>query len=255
MNSPKLCLWIAAVIAPLVFGAGCGRKESDSSGGSASKGELPVHEGVSYSPKQGLLIAPLTAKFIGLTTIDVAERSVEVTREISGRVFRAATVHQPHALASAILPVEEAAALHPGLKAGANPNPGEIEVLRLEPGGDQHSGMAEVILQVKGAPPSLREGSLVTARFVVGATNPVTAVPAAALLRTLQGDFVYVVNGNHFIRASVKVGRMNGEHAEVLDGLYVGDQVVLHPVMTLWMTELHHVNGGDACCIPREPKK
>jgi hypothetical protein len=37
------------------------------------------------------------------------------------------------------------------------------------------------------------------------------------------------------------------------DGLYVGDQVVLQPVMSLWMTELAAVKGGQACCV--EPPK
>jgi len=44
----------------------------------------------------------------------------------------------------------------------------------------------------------------------------------------------------------VKLGLTDGEFTEVTDGLFAGDKVVVHPVMTLWMTELHNFNGGDA---------
>jgi hypothetical protein len=36
---------------------------------------------------------------------------------------------------------------------------------------------------------------------------------------------------------------------EIKDGLYAGDQVVLQPVMSLWLTELAAVKGGQACCV------
>ena len=42
---------------------------------------------------------------------------------------------------------------------------------------------------------------------------------------------------------------------EILDGLYAGDKIVVHPVLTLWMTQLHNVNGGDACCAVSKPKE
>ena len=49
------------------------------------------------------------------------------------------------------------------------------------------------------------------------------------------------------MRAPVKLGVVNHEFAEVTDGLYAGDQIVVQPVMTLWMAELQSLRGGKAC--------
>jgi hypothetical protein len=45
----------------------------------------------------------------------------------------------------------------------------------------------------------------------------------------------------------VKLGAINHEWAEVTDGLYAGDQIVVSPVMTLWLAELQSLRGGKAC--------
>lgn len=34
---------------------------------------------------------------------------------------------------------------------------------------------------------------------------------------------------------------------QVTDGLYAGDQIVVQPVMTLWMAELQSLRGGKVC--------
>ena len=44
-------------------------------------------------------------------------------------------------------------------------------------------------------------------------------------------------------------GTMLQEFVEITDGLYAGDQVVAQPVMSLWLTELASVKGGQACCV------
>jgi hypothetical protein len=92
-------------------------------------------------------------------------------------------------------------------------------------------------------------------RFTIGSANPVTVVPREALLQTTGGDFVYAVNGQRFVLTKVKLGATSEKQVEIVDGLYAGDKIVVHPVMTLWMTQLHYVNGGDACCIVSKPKE
>ena len=230
--------------------AGCGHKEI----AGHSEAESAHAIGISYSPKNGLLVSPETAKFIGLETVEVSERPIAATKEIVARVFRAATTNQSLALASALVSATEAAMLRPGLTA-ATLTSFPAEVIRLDHSTEAQTGMMEAILQVTDAQRVLSEGSFVTARFAVGSTNAVTTVPRAALFRTTEGDFAYIVNGEHFIRAAVKLGGTDGEFVEVTDGLLTGDKVVVRPVMTLWMTELHNINGGDACCIVSEPKK
>ena len=70
------------------------------------------------------------------------------------------------------------------------------------------------------------------------------SVPRSALLRTVEGWFVYTKSGDRLIRAAVKVGVMNDEFAEITDGLYAGDIVALKPVMKLWLAELQAIRGG-----------
>ncbi len=75
----------------------------------------------------------------------------------------------------------------------------------------------------------------------------VAAVPADALLRTVKGDFVYVANGEWFLRTPVKIGASDGAWHEVKDGLYEGDSIVTRGTYALWLAELQAVNGGVGC--------
>jgi hypothetical protein len=81
----------------------------------------------------------------------------------------------------------------------------------------------------------------------IGETKSVPAVPIAALLRTVKGDFVYVSNGGWLLRTQVKIGSNDGAWFEVKDGLYEGDSIVTHGTQALWMAELQAVNGGVGC--------
>jgi multidrug efflux pump subunit AcrA (membrane-fusion protein) len=81
----------------------------------------------------------------------------------------------------------------------------------------------------------------------VGAARTVPVIPAAALLRTVKGDFVYVANGNWYLRTPVTAGAAHGDRIEIRDGLYEGDVVVSAGVEALWLAELQAVNGGVGC--------
>jgi hypothetical protein len=72
-------------------------------------------------------------------------------------------------------------------------------------------------------------------------------LPVAALLRTARGDFVFVANGDWFLRTPVTVAAGNGLTYTLKDGLYEGDIVVTRGVSALWLAELSAVNGGVGC--------
>ena len=74
-------------------------------------------------------------------------------------------------------------------------------------------------------------------------------LPAAALLRTVQGDFVYVENEGWFLRTPVRLGARDADAGSFVieDGLYEGDQVVTHGVRAVWLAELHFLRAGQAC--------
>ncbi len=78
-------------------------------------------------------------------------------------------------------------------------------------------------------------------------TKGAAAIPVAALVRTVKGDFVYVVNGEWFLRTPVKLGGRDASHFAVEDGLYEGDRIVTRGARELWLAELQAVNGGVGC--------
>ena len=77
--------------------------------------------------------------------------------------------------------------------------------------------------------------------------NGVTVVPATALVRTVKGDFVYVVNGDWFLRTPVTLGTRDSTHYAIDEGLYEGDRIVVRGARELWLAELQAVNGGVGC--------
>lgn len=74
-----------------------------------------------------------------------------------------------------------------------------------------------------------------------------TAIPAHALLRTVKGDFVYVANGDSFLRTPVTLGATTASHVAIKEGLYEGDTIVVRGVRGLWLAEIQAVNGGVGC--------
>ena len=69
-------------------------------------------------------------------------------------------------------------------------------------------------------------------------------VPRAALLDTALGTFVYLINGEAFLRTPVTTGAMDDDIVEITDGVFEGDTVVTSPVSQLWLTELRLTKGG-----------
>lgn len=80
-----------------------------------------------------------------------------------------------------------------------------------------------------------------------GTAAGTTAIPEPALLRTVKGDFVYVVNGEWFLRTPVKAGVRDSSHFAIEDGLYEGDKIVIRGARELWLAELQAINGGVGC--------
>ena len=72
-------------------------------------------------------------------------------------------------------------------------------------------------------------------------------VPAAALLRSARGDFVYVENGDWFLRTPVEVASIGDTAVQIRQGLYEGDVVVSHGVSSLVLSEIQALNGGVCC--------
>lgn len=262
MKSLKQITVVTLAIATALVITGCGQKTADSHAHKSGEAEEThqVEAGVTYSAKKGLLVPPATAKFIGLQVADVEERKIAAAFQFSAQVYRAASAARfaslqsdaaPTALASGNISALDAAKLSEGQTVSVRSTdnnstlPGRIVSVKRDM--EKASGQVEVLLAITDAQQPLAAGAFVSMTVSLGDEKNVTSVPRAALLRTTEGDFVYTVSGEHFMRAPVKLGSINPEFAEVADGLYAGDQIVIHPVMTLWMAELQSLRGGKAC--------
>lgn len=61
---------------------------------------------------------------------------------------------------------------------------------------------------------------------VVGRGQPVLSIPRSAVLKTGGETFVFVQQGERFLRQNVSVGAENDRYLEIQDGLFEGDVVV-----------------------------
>jgi multidrug efflux pump subunit AcrA (membrane-fusion protein) len=111
------------------------------------------------------------------------------------------------------------------------------------------TGTLEILVEFRPGPGVVQAGAFLQARVTRDDATNVVSIPRAALLQCSDGYSVYTVSGEHLVRTPVRVGAANAHLVEITDGLYSGDQVVLQPVMSLWMTELAAVKGGQACCV------
>jgi hypothetical protein len=250
----------AATIA--LISAGCGSQESANH--SHESGESPqTHEaetGISFSAKNGLLIAPATAKFIDLKIADVEERTISTTFQFPAQVYHAAgearpTAPQftsaPPALATGIISQVDATRLSKGQAVSVqSPNVGVSfpgRIVSLNRNLEKATGQVEVLLAISSAEQPFITGAFITVIVPLDGEKSVVSIPRPALLRTSEGDFVYTLSGAHYVRTQVKLGTSNREFAEVTEGLYAGDRIVVQPVMTLWMAELQSIRGGKSC--------
>ena len=206
-----------------------------------------------FSAKKGLLLPEQTRQALGLKIVEVTERKLASSFDLQLRVYRAINAV---ALASGVVEPEQAKRLKVGQSVQVRLSQGRALAAKVAKVGDQlrqATGSVEVLVEIPNVPEGIEVGSFVQASVMMSDAASVVTIPRAALLECSEGHFVYTVSGEHLVRTAVRVGASNDEFVEIADGLYSGDQVVLQPVMSLWMTELAAVKGGQACCV--EPPK
>jgi HlyD family secretion protein len=76
---------------------------------------------------------------------------------------------------------------------------------------------------------TLGDGFRVEARIIIDEAASALMVPTSALFRIGGNSAVFLVKDGAVHQQIVQIGRQNGLHAEVLDGLQEGDLVVVHP--------------------------
>ena len=226
-------LFLASIaLAAALALSGCGPAEAKTTG-------QPPENGAQFKKDFGLTLTDTMKKAIALKVADVGEEKVAPS-------FTVALSASAHEL-SGWLTGAQAALVKPGAEvelraADAPPTRGVVKRVEKAP----YATLGDFELTVETATP-LEIGARVSATFRAPAGEAVAAVPRSALLTTAEGSLVYAVNGAFYVRTPVKVGAVSDEHVEITDGLYAGDQVVVSPVMSLWLAELQVLRGGKAC--------
>src|SRR5262249_57181701 len=75
----------------------------------------------------------------------------------------------------------------------------------------------------------LRPGGFSRAEIVVAAGYRALLVPAASVATFAGIDRVFIVDDGKASEMRIRVGRRSEETVEILDGVKIGDQVVLNP--------------------------
>ncbi len=86
-----------------------------------------------------------------------------------------------------------------------------------------------VISDFVDSPNGLSDGFRVETRIVTWEVNNVLTIPGSAAFRMGNSWSVFVVRNGHALQKPVEVGHRNPSDVEVLSGLSMDDQVILHP--------------------------
>jgi len=95
-----------------------------------------------------------------------------------------------------------------------------------------NNGQFEVdLLFTDDQPEGIRRGQTIQAKLTLGDATEATLIPNGAFFQDTGGNWMFVVNdaGTEAIKRSVRLGRRNSRNIEVLDGLEVGEEVVISP--------------------------
>lgn len=244
-----ISLAACAAVSGLLF-AGCQPKAANS-----AAIEETVTLGPQFSAKKGLLVPEDTRRSLGLKTVEVAEQKVAASVDLQLRVYETA---KDTSRASGTVTPEEAKELKADGLLQIRTSDGRSVTGRITALSDQlrkATGMIEVLAEIPNATVNLAVGAFLQASGTLEPRESVVTIPRAALLQCSDGYSVYTVSGEHLVRTPVKIGAAGADFVEIKDGLYAGDQVVLQAMMSLWMTELAAVKGGQACCaVPAKGK-
>ncbi len=209
---------------------------NESSANPSAEHATAPENGAQFKEGKGVALTALMAESIRLQTTEVAEEKIAPAFTITLQAMQRGTE------ASGWLTEAQAARVQPGMSVELGSAKGSV--LRIEKAPYVTLGDFEVT--VKTSSPA-EEGSSINATFRFPAGDAVTAIPKTALLTTAEGTFIYAKNDEFYLRTPVKVGAASGEHVEITDGLYTGDEIVTAPVMSLWLAELQILRGGKAC--------
>jgi len=101
-----------------------------------------------------------------------------------------------------------------------------LEIMYIYP--TIQNGRFDVDMVFKGdTPPGIRRGQSLRLRIELGQSSEELLLPVGGFYKDTGGNWVFVMDGEgRAVKRTIKLGRKNTEHFEVLEGLQPGDRVV-----------------------------
>ncbi|MEC0267694.1 efflux RND transporter periplasmic adaptor subunit [Paenibacillus anseongense] len=88
-------------------------------------------------------------------------------------------------------------------------------------------------LEVPNSDHQLQPGSRFMVQLTTETEEQVVAIPTLSIIREESDTFVFVEQGDQYVKRKVKLGRINGEFQEVIDGVKDGEKLVISGQNTL----------------------
>lgn len=124
--------------------------------------------------------------------------------------------------------------------------PGQVTL--IEPNLDPLTRTVNVRITLDNKEGLLKPGMFVRANVILTHNKAALTVPNAALLQAGSEQFVFVQNGYTYKRVDVKVGAVDDDYSEIIDGLVPGDLVVTQgnrELYTLWLSGGRKLQSGQ----------
>jgi hypothetical protein len=215
----------------LIIPCGCGHKDPAEQAGEHGQSQVKL---CGFKENYGVFVNDEVRRALGLATLEVTPKALPQSIRGTARVFAAGK-------ASILVDTNTARAIKVGQRVLlASKYDGTVVAL------ENASDNVEVIVGFAGDTVGI--GAHVAADLQIQRKEALPAVPESSLLGTATGDYVFVANGQHFLRTPVKVAARSEGWFTIADGLVEGDVVVTNGVEGLWCIELQATKGGYACC-------
>ncbi len=238
--------WIVLII-PLLL-VSCGKKEA----AKEEHAEAPVFEA-----GKGLLLSKESLESMGVQTAKVETRSFAATLSATGQIYRGADEKTSHnrnfrtgfAYASAAIPVAslEFVQAKPKVAVSMSGHPEtsrSTRIMRFDESLSAATSTVEALLEIPDDKNTFPMGTFLNVTFTSAQTRTALAIPSAALLKTSEGSFVYVVNGDRLLRTMVKAGGEDSGWIEIKEGLQPDNVIAIQGADALWLAELRATKGG-----------
>ncbi|MBD3272460.1 MAG: hypothetical protein GF384_08010 [Elusimicrobia bacterium] len=106
------------------------------------------------------------------------------------------------------------------------------EVISVASDPDVVTGFYDVVLKITSSH-SLSQGTIIVACVVTEQIEETITVPLRAVMRKNGERFCWVVTDHHAVKKPVKTGRENQDSIQILNGLSVGDRIVVDGMSVL----------------------